>query len=161
MEGLTEKLIIGLPGLSYLGASIDFATGDVRISHRGRKKVKGNTMARNSDELRKDHALVRDAKMKCKESKDAVTSKDVSSKKGPEGSDERRKECTKSQLSEQVKDLAVKDEELRDADRVKVPNQKKKNDGDPVSVHGRKEGKVTITITPDHDDEKSESEWTV
>ena len=39
--------------------------------------------------------------MKCKESKDTVKSKDVSNKKG---SDERRKECTKSQLSEQVKD---------------------------------------------------------
>jgi len=172
VEGLTEKLIIGLPGLSYLGASIDFTTGDVRIGHRGRKKVKGNTMAKNSDELHEDHVLVRDAKMKCKESRDAVTSKDVSSKKGH---DEKRKECTKSQVSEQVKDLAVKDEELRDADRVKVPNQKKKNDDDPVSGRGRKEGKVnvvspkqdkvtttittTTTITPDHDDEKSEGEW--
>ena len=156
VDGLTKELIIGLPGLSFLGASINFATGDVRICRRGRK-VDGCTMAVKSDELHECQALVRDAKMKCTES-------------SPEG----KNVCAKGRMSEQVKGLAEK-VESRDVVRGKdcriKPNQQKKVD--PVSGRGRKEGKVnvvspeqkklpsTITttiISPDHDNKRPEGE---
>jgi len=157
VDGLTEELIIGLPGLSFLGASINFATGDVRISRRGRK-VEGCTTAVKGDKMHDDHTLVRGAKIECTEL-------------SPE--DEKRKSvCTKRLMLEQVKDLAGKVKPRDDDDdrgkgcRVK-PNQEKKVD--PVSGRGRKEGKVnvvspkattttTTTIIRDHDDEESEGE---
>jgi len=159
VDGLTKELIIGLPGLSFLGVSINFATGDVRICRRGRK-VDGCTMAVKSDEMHECQTLVRDVKLKCTES-------------SPEGN----KVCTKDRMSEQVKGLAEKvvsrDAVVRDKDCRIKPNQVKKVD--PVSGRGRKEGKVnvvspeqrkfpsTITtistiISPDHDNKRSEGE---
>ena len=161
VDGLTEKLIIGLPGLSFLGACINFATGDLRICCHG-SKVEGCTTAVKSDELHEGQALVRDAEMKCTES-------------SPEG----RNVCTKSRMSEQVKDLARKVKPCDDGvDRGKgcrvKPNQEKKVV--PVSGRGRKEGKVNVVspeqeklssttiitpttiISPDHDMMMSEGE---
>jgi len=166
VEGLTEKLVIGLPGLSFLGASINFATGDVRIGRRRRRKVDGScsTMAKRSDEVHEDHALVRDAMMKCTKSKDMTVPKVVSSKASPE----ERKECIKAKVPEQVKDLAGKKglhDEGRGKSKQEMPNQK---EVDPVSGRGRKEEKVNVVspkqekkltiTTPDHDDEVSEGE---
>jgi len=149
VDGLSEELIIGLPGLSFLGAGINFATGDVRICRHGRK-VDGCTTAVKSDELHEGQALVRDAGMKCTES-------------SPEG----KNGCTKSRMSEQVKDLAGKAkprDDVRSGDSQLKPNQEV-----PVSGRGRKEGMmnvvspkvtttITTTITRDHDDEVSEGD---
>ena len=177
VEGLTEKLIIGLPGLSFLGVSVNFATGDVRIHRRRRKKIEDNTLAKKgSDELHEGHELVRDTEAKCKKPKNTTCSRAMSSDmKSPES----RKECTEKQLLKQVKDLARK-EVLHDDDRSKekqrTPNPKE--DENLVSGRGRKEKKVnvvspkhemlnttntttTITTTtiPDHDNEKSRGEY--
>jgi len=160
VDGLVEKLIIGLPGLSFLGASINFATGDVRISGCRGKKVERFTVAVKSDELHECQALVIDANMKCRES-------------SPEG----KNVCAKDQLSEQVKGLAGKVESrdvvVRGKDCRIKPNQEKK--ADPVSGRGKKEGRVNVVspeqrklpsintttttiISPDHDDKRSEGE---
>ena len=143
MEGLTEKLIIGLPGLSFLGARIDFATGDVRVSRRRKKKVDGISTAERNDEMHLDQALVRGAKTGCMESKDTTKLRAVSSKRSPEG-EVNKKGCTESQLPRQVEDLAKKDE-LRDKGHeknVKKPNQTKKENS--LSGLGRKEGDMSV-----------------
>ena len=160
VKDLSEELVIGLPGLSFLGASINFATGDVRISRRRRKN--GNTMAKESDELLKGQALVRDVML------DSTKSEN---KKSP---DVRREKCTKDLSLMSVKGLVGMEKISHDVGRVKgkheKPNQKKDN---PVSGPGRMEGKVnvvppeqekhtttitTTTITRDHSDEKSDGE---
>jgi len=165
VKDLKEKLVIGLPGLSFLGASINFATGDLHVDRRRRKKVEGDTMARRKDELHEDCTLVREAKTKCTKSVDTSRSRVVSSKKSPEGGVS-KKECIRTGSLEQVKDLAVKENEHvneRGKDKCKKPNQKVTL----VSGRGRKEGKVNVVspkkdeklITPDHDDdEESESD---
>jgi len=168
VDGLTEKLIIGLPGLSYLGASVNFSTGDVRISRRRRRrKGEGCATAKMSDEVHEDCELVRDARMKCMESEGA-TELGVVPRKSPE------KECTKSLLPVQVKDLAgrggSRDNDGHSKEDPQKPNQKKKKEA-LVSGRGRKEGEVNVvspkleekltTIIPipsDHDDEESDGE---
>jgi len=161
VDGLVEKLIIGLPGLSFLGASVNFATGDVRIQRRRRKKVEGDALAKKGGETHEVHALVRDAEMKCKRSKGIKCSRVEPSKKSPG----RNKECIKKQSSEQVKDLAGKDglhDDDRDIDKHKTPNPMKEKD--PVSGRGEKDEvnvvsprqEILATTTPDHGDEISE-----
>ena len=132
VDNLKEKLIIGLPGLSFLGASVNFATGDVRISCRRRKKVEdGITMAKKKEKLHEDHALVRDARTKCEEFKDTAEFNAVPKKKGPESdeSEESVEVCIKSQLLEQAKDLASRKQavdESRDEDKVKYQTKRRK-----------------------------------
>ncbi len=155
VDGLTEELIIGLPGLSFLGASINFATGDVSICRHGRK-FEGCATAVKSDILHVDHELVR-ARIKYMES-------------CPDGE---KSVCTKNPMSEQVKNLAEKERPREDTGRGKgseaKPNQEKKKVV-PVSGRGRKEGRVkvvspkpegktTTTIASDHVDEESENEY--
>jgi len=169
VDGLTEELIIGLPGLSFLGASINFSTGDVRIGRRRRKNVEGCTTVKKYEEVHDDHVLVREVEMKCTESKGTTKSKVVPVKKSPEG-EVNRKECIKNQVKKRVKDLAENDDEFccdgdHGKDNRKKPNQRKVN---PVSGRGRKEGKVNVVspalqeqsnIIPDHHDyEISDSE---
>jgi len=160
IDGLTEKLVIGLHGLSFLGASINFSTGDVLISGGRGKKVEGLTMAEKSDELHKSQNLVREAGLKCGESDET----------SPE--EMRLEVCTKSQISEQVNGLAEKGksrDDVRNKDFTEKPSQKELT---PVSGRGRKEGKVnvvspeqdrfatttTINISPDHSYEESDGD---
>jgi len=165
VKDLKEKLVIGLPGLSFLGASINFATGDLLVDRRKRKKVGGGTMVRRKDEVHEDCTLVREAKTKCTQSIDTSKSRDVSSKKKSPEDDVSKKKCIRKESLEQVKDLAVKEKEHvgnRGEDKCKNPNQKKVA---PVSGRGRKEGKVNVVSpkkdeklnTLDHDEE-SESD---
>jgi len=167
VAGLTEKLIIGLPGLSFLGASVNFATGDVRVCRRRRKKVGGCATARNCEELRDDHGLVRDMKLKRTELEGTAESKVVSGMEGPECGVGRKK-CIKDRFQVQVKDLAGKKEvrvdDLNDVKRKK-PNQK--DEVVPVSGPGRKEGKVNVVspkkeeksmVIPDHEDDVLDDE---
>jgi len=125
VKDLKEKLIIGLAGMSFLGMCINFATGDVRIAPRRRKKidvVKDQTAeGRKTVELHEDCVLVRQAQRRRADKNDSTEAK-------RDLEDIRMNEESRNQIvkTEQVKKLAVEGVHSSDSRRGReMPNLKK------------------------------------
>jgi len=153
VENLKEKLIIGLPGLSFLGVKIDFATGDVRIGHRRKKKVEKvkTTVKKDAELLKKDGELVRET------SEEAVSGGDVSSKQYPETTYTIEEDRSPNQKARQANKPVAK---VSRDERRRVPSHVESQ----VSGGGRKEEMMKRTpVVKDEmkrveDDEESDHE---
>ena len=163
VENLGEKLIIGLPGMSFLGMKIDFATGDVRIGHRSkRRKVKDVTTVEDEDVLLQNQDLVKETKIK-----EAVSEK-VTKVKVEQSSNQgsKMKPHTPSQVLEQAKKLkngkklqemscySEKCEILKQKGSVWEPGGME-GEKDTVNLH---EANRTVAQESDSDDDDTEGE---